>query len=152
MTEIPYGIFNGGYDFGTSYVYFYRTNLGDNPLFQDRIGIQVYYTVNGVKNASNIVYFEVVPPTPAVPANPYDLTWSDCGDESGFSRFGFTLPDTDIDGNPIDPFYLSYSIYTDNDQIFTFDVDTYYYDLYEDMTEIPYWIYSDAYDFSSSIV
>ncbi len=66
MTEIPYGY--SGYDFYLRRVYFYRTNEGDNPFFTWRIGIQVYYTVDGVKNASDIVYFEVYdqpePPTP----------------------------------------------------------------------------------------
>ena len=152
MTEIPYSIYSGGYDFSNYVVYFYRTNEGDNPLFQDRIGIQAHYTVNGVKNSSDIIYLEVLPPVPAVPENPGDLTWSDCGDESGYSRFGFTLPSVDIDGNPLDPKKISYSIFTDNDQIFTFDAETYSTDLYEDMTEIPYSIYSNGWDFYEGAV
>ena len=84
---------------------------------------------------------------PAVPANPTADDWYDCGDESGYSRFYFTLPTEDIDGNLLDPEYMSYSIYLDNDEIFTFDANTYYYDIDEDMTEIPYWIYSSGYDF-----
>ena len=151
MTEIPYDIFNGGYDFGTNHVYFYRTNTGYNPLFQDRIGIQVFYTINGVKNASNIVYFEVVPPTPAVPANPTADSWSDCGDESGYSRFGFTLPTTDVDGNKIEQMFLSYSIYLDNDELFMFLADD-YSDLPYNMTEIPYAIWSDGWDFYKGAV
>ena len=152
MTEIPYWIYSDAYDFSASTVYFYRTNRGDNPMFDQRIGIQVQYSVDGVTNSSNIVYLDVPKATPAVPANPTDLTWSDCGDESGFSRFGFTLPTTDVDGNPIDRFYLSYSIYTDNDQIFTFDAATYSSDLVEDMTEIPYEIFSSGYDFYTGAV
>ena len=35
----------------------YRTNAeGYEPLFTENIGIQVYYTVNGEKNASEIVW------------------------------------------------------------------------------------------------
>ena len=147
MTEIPYWIYSGGYDFRNYLVYFYRTNAGDNPLFENRIGIQVHYTVDGVKNSSNIVYYEVAPTVPAVPANPYDLTWRDSGDEGGMSRFGFTLPTEDVDGNPLNEMCISYSIFLDNDQIFTFDAETYSYDLTEDMTEIPYSVWNSGWDF-----
>ena len=147
MTEIPYWVYSSGYDFRAGYVYFYRTNTGDNPLFQNRIGIQAHYTVDGVKNSSNIVYFEVVPPTPAVPENPYNLSWSDSGEENGMSRFGFTLPTEDVDGNKLDETLISYSIYLDNDQLFTFDAETYSTDLTEDMTEIPYSVWNSGWDF-----
>ena len=60
MTEIPYGY--SGEDFYLRRVYFYRTNKGDNPMFANRIGIQVYYTVDGVRNASDIVYLDVENP------------------------------------------------------------------------------------------
>ena len=49
-------------DFNDYYVYMYRTNMNDNPLFvrdeehNGNIGIQVFYTVNGVKNASEIAW------------------------------------------------------------------------------------------------
>ena len=59
MTEIPYGY--SGYDFYLRRVYFYRTNMGDNPLFTENIGIQVYYTVDGVRNASDIVWLYDTP-------------------------------------------------------------------------------------------
>ena len=59
MTEIPYGF--SGNDFYLHRVYFYRTNSGDNPLLTRRIGIQTHYTVDGVRNSSDIVYFEVIP-------------------------------------------------------------------------------------------
>ena len=59
MTEIPYGY--SGADFYLRRVYFYRTNSGDNPLLDWRIGIQVHYTVDGVRNSSDIVYLEVFP-------------------------------------------------------------------------------------------
>ena len=64
MTEIPYGY--SGYDFYLRRVYFYRTNQGDNPFFTWRIGIQVHYTVDGVRNSSDIVYLEVYPNPSAV--------------------------------------------------------------------------------------
>ena len=93
---------------------------------------------------------------PAVPANPSADEWYDCGDESGYSRFYFTLPTTDVDGNMIDPEYLSFSIFVDNvengvadPEIFHFTGDDYYFDLNEgdDYTEIEYWLYSNAVDF-----
>ena len=61
LTEIPYSIWGSDYyDFHPSFVYFYRTNAeGYEPFFNWRIGIQVYYTVDGVKNSSDIVYVEV---------------------------------------------------------------------------------------------
>ena len=56
MTEIPYGY--SGYDFSTGAIYFYRTNAaGYEPLFERRIGILVYNTVNGERKASKIVYW-----------------------------------------------------------------------------------------------
>ena len=61
MTEIPYGY--SGYDFYLRRVYFYLTNEGDNPFFTWRIGIQVHYTVEGVRNSSDIVYLEVYEPS-----------------------------------------------------------------------------------------
>ena len=97
---------------------------------------------------------QIVNIVPAVPANPTADEWYDCGDESGFSRFYFTLPTTDVDGNMIDPEYLSYIIYTDNDVPFVFDEATYYYDIegMGDITEVPYWIYSSGYDFHTGYV
>jgi len=59
VTEIPYGF--SGYDFYLRRVYFYRTNTGENPMFNWRIGIQLNYTVDGVTNKSDIVYLEVYP-------------------------------------------------------------------------------------------
>jgi len=68
MTEIPYGY--SGYDFYLRRVYFYRTNMGDNPMFDWRIGIQLNYTVDGITNKSDIVYLEVYPkPSSAVDVN-----------------------------------------------------------------------------------
>ena len=68
MTEIPYGY--SGYDFYLRRVYFYRTNMGDNPMFSWRIGIQLNYTVEGITNKSDIVYLEVYPnPSSTVDVN-----------------------------------------------------------------------------------
>ena len=64
MTEIPYGY--SGYDFYLRRVYFYRTNMGDDPMFTWRIGMQLNYTVDGVTNKSDIVYLEVYPKPTAI--------------------------------------------------------------------------------------
>ena len=91
---------------------------------------------------------------PAVPANPTIIEWRDNGNESGFSRLDFTLPGYDVDGKPINPELLSYSIFLDDDQLFTFDAVTYYNDVNEDLTEIPYsiWSNNDSYDFRDNRV
>lgn len=77
---------------------------------------------------------------PAVPANPEAVEFYDCGNESGYTRFDFNINLVDVDGNPLDADCLTYSIFTDDDQLFTFDYDTYgllnAFDT--DMTEIPY--------------
>jgi hypothetical protein len=84
---------------------------------------------------------------PAVPANPEAIEFFDCGTEEGYTRFDFNINLFDIDGNPLDADCLTYSIFTDDDQLFTFDYATYGpnngFDT--DMTEIPY-AYS-GYDF-----
>ncbi|MBR5725382.1 MAG: hypothetical protein IKX56_01460 [Muribaculaceae bacterium] len=78
--------------------------------------------------------------TPAVPADPEALDFFDCGDESGYTRFDFNINLEDVDGNPLDTDCLTYSIFTDDDQLFVFDTNTYGaangFDT--DMTEIPY--------------
>lgn len=89
---------------------------------------------------------------PAVPADPilYEDSWFDSGEEDGYSCFDFKVLNEDVDGNYIDPTHLVYSIFTDNDMPFTFLAETYGNDLTEDMTEIPYEIYSSGYDFNDS--
>ncbi len=86
------------------------------------------------------VWTELGEAVPAVPANPEVLEFFDCGDESGFTRLDFNINLVDVDGIPLNPDGLSYSIFTDNDELFTFDYDTYGagngFDT--DMTEIPY--------------
>ena len=88
---------------------------------------------------------------PAVPANPTADDWYDCGDESGFSKFYFTLPTQDVDGNMLDPEYLSYVVWINdgfgNVYQFTFPAEDYTFDLYEDIDEVPYELYSNAVDF-----
>lgn len=89
---------------------------------------------------------------PTVPADPTADDWYDCGDESGYSKFYFTLPTVDVNGTDIDPEHLSYSIFVDNGsgpELFTFSGKDYTYDLEEedDITEVPYSLYYDAVDF-----
>ena len=89
---------------------------------------------------------------PAVPADPvlYDDAWFDSGEEDGYSCLDFLVKAEDVDGNPIDRTHILYSIFTDDDVPFVFDAATYSVDLDEDMTEIPYEIYNDGYDFDVS--
>ena len=77
---------------------------------------------------------------PAVPANPEALEFFDSGSEEGYTRFDFNINLNDVDGNPLDADCLTYSIFTDHDQVFTFDYDTYGVNngFETDMTEIPY--------------
>ncbi len=87
---------------------------------------------------------------PAVPEAPAIDGWYDGGDEEGNSYFIFTMPTTDVDGNLLNPECLSFSIWLDNGngpELFTFDTDTYVNDfLFDDATEIPYWVYAYGYD------
>ncbi len=92
---------------------------------------------------------------PVIPANPTADDWYDCGDESGYSKFYFTLPTKDADGNMLVPKYLSYSIFIDNGngpELFTFLAEDYIYDLTSDITEVPYEIYSNSYYFRNNCV
>ena len=98
------------------------------------------------------VTFELLEADPAVPADPTADDWYDCGDESGFSKFYFTLPTTDVDGNKLVKDFLSYSIFIDNDQLFTFPAADYTYDLTEDITEVNYDLFSNAVDFRDYFV
>ena len=93
---------------------------------------------------------------PAVPANATADEWYDCGDETGFSRFYFTLPTTDVDGNKLDPEYISYALWINdgagNVYQYTFPAAVYTYDLTEDIDEVTYDIYSNAVDFKNYYV
>ena len=77
---------------------------------------------------------------PAVPANPEAIEFFDSGNEEGYTRFDFNINLVDVDGNPLNPDNLTYSIFTDDDELFTFDYDTYGFNngFETDMTEIPY--------------
>ena len=85
---------------------------------------------------------------PAVPADPVVTDWYDSNTERGYSKLSFIIKPLDVNGNDLVQDFLSYSIYTDNDQLFTFDAQTYAYDFEEDMTEIPYGFL--GYDFGTN--
>ncbi|MBR5672950.1 MAG: hypothetical protein IKW97_00980 [Muribaculaceae bacterium] len=88
----------------------------------------------------NSTWTEMGETVPAVPANPEAVEFFDCGDEDGYTRFDFNINLVDVDGNPLNPDCLTYSIFTDDDQLFTFDYETYGLSngFDTDMTEIPY--------------
>ena len=101
----------------------------------------------------NTVLTELPPAQPAVPANPEVIEWRDLGNEIGYNRLEFNINPVDVDGNPLDieQGQLTYSVFTDNDQIFTFDAIDYYWDFDgEEVTEVPYGQYS--YNFSPTSI
>ena len=58
MTLVPYIIQAMDLHPNTGYIYFYRTNAeGYETFFNERIGIQVHYIVDGIDNATDIVYW-----------------------------------------------------------------------------------------------
>lgn len=124
------------------------------PEWGNTTGPCLIYTDN--HEWANVLQFSTVAVIndegPIIPANPTADEWYDCGNDWATSKFYFTLPSTDIEGNPIDPTKLSYSIFLDDDQIFTFDYWDYDYDIEDDMTEIPYSIYSDGYDITDHMI
>ena len=125
--------------------------------YSDDLGMTALEFCNRDEYGYEMPFGFIVDLVPAVPANPSADEWYDCGDESGFSRFYFTLPTTDVDGNMLDPEYLSYSIFVDNGngpEIFHFTGDDYTFDLeYDaDITEVFYWLYSSAVDFNDYYV
>lgn len=87
------------------------------------------------------------------PADPTNVTWYDSGSEDGYSRLNFTLPTVDVNGNVINNENMGYRIYTDDDQIFTFERDVYSSDaLYQDMTSIYYYQWSGGSDIRHNVV
>jgi len=99
------------------------------------------------------VLTEIPAAQPAVPANPEIIEWRDMGNENGYNRLEFKINLVDVDGNPLDveQGQLTYSIFTDNDELFTFDSYNYGYDFnYQDVTEVPYNQYS--YNFSPNSI
>ena len=108
-------------------------------------------------NNEEAVGDEQMPPVAAVPADPTADEWYDCGDESGFSRFYFTLPTTDVDGNKLRKENLSYALWINDglgsgDYQFTFPAEDYTFDLTEDIDEVPYELYTSAVDFNDYYV
>ena len=80
---------------------------------------------------------------PAVPMDPVIVYWEDNGDENGNSALLTMYEPTDVDGYGINEQGLSYSIYTDNGKLFTFEASK--YGLQEDATEITYDMWQDHY-------
>ncbi len=98
------------------------------------------------------VLTELPPAPPAVPANPEIIEWRDLGNETGYNRLEFKIDPVDVDGNPLDVEQgkLTYSVFTDYDQLFTFTMDDYNYDFDQETTEVPYNQYS--YNFSPNSI
>lgn len=81
------------------------------------------------------------------PAEPTNVTWHDCLDESGYSYLAFTLPTEDIYGSPLDIELVGYRIYIDDNQIFTFTGTEYPNDgLWGNTTDIYYYQWSTGND------
>ena len=157
-TDIYYYNWEVGTDIQSSVVYFYRTNAdGYDRFFNHRIGIQVFYlndsfTVDGV---SNIVYDEVFPQQAALPRPANPSIWEWCDYTNGTSSLGISFVE-DWDGDPVaddysleaqftggewtklDPTKLTYSLFTDNDEIFVFTPEEFPNNFTENVTEIPY--------------
>lgn len=130
----------------------YYVATGMMAYWNDNLGFCAIEFSNHDESGDDLPWGVRISTDPAVPANPTSVKWTDRGDESGYSRLNFTLPDYDIDGNPINPEWLSYSIFLDDDQLFTFDADTYSHNISEDITEVTYEVYSAGYDFYPSYV
>ena len=128
---------------GADFPFFYNT-IGMCASYDDDVFLLACETV---LSAGEPIGIGGTPFEPAVPANPTADDWHDSGNEDGDSYFTFTLPSTDINGNALDMHNVSYRIYTDDDQLFTFDAETYWLDISEDMTEVPYWLWSNGMDF-----
>ena len=159
-TDIYYYNWEAGSDLQSGGVYFYRTNAdGFERFFNYRIGIQVFYLNSNftIGDVSNIVYTELeAPATLPKPKNPEIDEWIDY--TGGFSQLGFTIAQTIMTGEPVaddytvekefndiegdytvlDPAKVTYSIFTDDDQLFVFTPEDYPYDFTEAVTEIPF--------------
>ena len=134
----------------------------DFPEWASTTGMFAYYSDNldfvSIEFANNEEAIGTLktPAVAAVPADPTADEWYDCGDESGFSRFYFTLPTTDVDGNILDPEFLSYALWINDGEgnvyQFTFPAEDYTFDLVEDIDEVPYELYTSAVDFNDYYV
>ena len=148
------------------YIYLLNTEGDLNaefPLWGNATGMLTYWSddlsMTAIEFASLDEYGYIAPmgilKQPAVDAEPAMPTaddWYDCGDESGYSKFYFTLPTTDVDGNMLDPELISYAVWVIDGMggepyKFTFPAVDYTFDLYEDIDEVPYDLYSSAVDF-----
>ena len=149
-TEVYYYSWEAGSDLQSNGVFFYRTNAdGFERFFNTRIGVQVFYVNDNfsIGGVSNIVYTYLEDPVADLPkpANPILEEWIDY--DAGLSYLGVYF-NMDFDGNDwvplavdgtyLDPEKLTYSIYTDEDQLFVFTPEDYPYDFTEPVTEIPY--------------
>ena len=134
----------------------------DFPDWASTTGMFAYYSDNldfvSIEFANNEEAIGTLktPAVAAVPADPTADEWYDCGDESGFSKFYFTLPTTDVDGNTLDPEFLSYALWINDGEgnvyQFTFPAEDYTFDLVEDIDEVPYELYTSAVDFNDYYV
>ena len=82
------------------------------------------------------------------PADPTNVTWYDCGDESGNSYLTFTLPTVDVNGNPLDIEMMGYRIYIDDDQMVSFN-SSQYSNVYGSTTELYYYNWEAGSDIQS---
>ena len=102
------------------------------------------------RNGKNLPFASILSEGSLVPEDPSIDSWYDSGDDYGYTRLYFTLPNRSVGEMLLNPKYLSYSVYLDNGngpELFTFDAGTYYHDITEDITEVPYSLYNNGYDF-----
>lgn len=157
-TELYYYNWEAGSDIQSGGVYFYRTNAdGYERFFNNRIGIQVFYLNDsfGIGGLSNIVYTELEAPAELPkPANPSITDFIDYGAPAGI-YLGYELA-MDFDGDlvaddytvekyfndeeytKLEPENVSFSIFTDNDQAFTFTPEMFPGQVNEPLTQFPY--------------
>lgn len=83
-----------------------------------------------------------------VPADPTNVTWFDCGNESGLSYLSFTLPTVDVNGTPLDIEMMGYRIYIDDDQIVSFS-SAQYDNIWGTTTDIYYYNWEAGTDLQS---
>lgn len=134
-TSIYYYTWSGGSDIQRSCVYFYRTNAeGYERFFTWRIGIQAFFTNSDGTGESEIVYDEVFPQTTLPkPARPSITEWIDYepitwpGGYLASCMMGYDIPNGIMDEIVADDGTtvleidkVSFSLFTDNDKIFTF--------------------------------
>ncbi len=79
---------------------------------------------------------------PTTLPDPEIYGWYDYNNENGNNRLEVEVPYFDTDSLPIYEDALSYSIYTDNNQLFTFEASKYGLD--EDVTEVTYDMWQDS--------